>query len=186
MRAIVASVSLLIDNMKHRILIMVLIPMCLIGCQDIAPVEKPENLIPENKMEEILYEALLIKAALGFNAGKLTATGIDPQNYVLDKFEIDSTIFAANIAYYAAQNERYTAMNTRIQERLVAMFVIEDSLEKIETKIQDSLRLERTKENEAERMARMKEDSIHGITRDTKSPSRNFMRNSVVFPKDSL
>lgn len=157
-----------------------------VSCQDITPVEKPKDFISEKKMEEILYESVLLKSARGYSIGKLTAAGIDPQKYVLEKFEIDSAQYAKNVAYYSTQTEKYTAMNMRIKDRILAVLEIEDSLDKIETKIKDSLRLKRTRDNEEERLKRMKNDSLGINNNDSLRASQMYQRRSIVTPNDSL
>ena len=148
--------------MKKILFTLLVVGMAVTACQNVATVDKPEKFIPEKEMEEIMYEAILLKAARGYSLGKLTAAGIDPESFVLKKFNIDSAQYASNTAYYATQLQTYTAMNSRIKERLLAVLKVEDSLEKIEKKISDSLRLKRTRENEEKRMARMKRDSAIG------------------------
>lgn len=157
-----------------------------VSCQDIAPVEKPKDFISEKKMEEILYESVLLKSARGYGLGKITSVGIDPQNYVLEKFEIDSAQYAANVAYYSTQTEKYTAMNMRVKDRIVAVLKIEDSLDKMETKIKDSLRLKRARDNEEERLKRMKNDSLGINNNDSLQASQINQRRSIITPNDSL
>lgn len=168
--------------MLRKIIIFISWTACLLGCQDIAPLQQPDNLIPELEMEDILYEALLLKSARGSNLGKLTALGIDPQTYILKKFKIDSATFANNIAYYAAQNDTYTAINERIKNRVVLLHKREDSLAILEKEIQDSLRLKRTREAEIERMAKIKEDSINGVLIDTIHPKINQKPKTLFKP----
>lgn len=158
-----------------------------ISCQDITPVEKPEYFISEKQMEEIMYQSVLLKSARGYSIGKLTTAGIDPQKYVLEKFEIDSAQYAENIAYYSSQTQIYTALNTRVKDRILAVYEIEDSLEKVEIKIKDSLRLKRTRELEAERMKRLKKDSLGLDISDSLPPiSQRYKRRTLVTKIDSL
>lgn len=173
--------------MKKTFLSLVLTVFYLfVSCQDITPVEKPEDFISEKKMEEILYESVLLKSARGYGLGKITSVGIDPQNYVLEKFEIDSAQFAANVAYYSTQTEKYTALNTRVKDRILAVYEIEDSLNNIETKVKDSLRRKRTKKIEEDRMKRIKTDSLEPDNSSSLKASQRFFRSKEIKLNDSL
>ena len=63
--------------------------------------KKPDNLISEAKMEQILYDLYIINAAKGVNRKMLETKGFFPESYVLKKHEIDSVEFAESNAYYA-------------------------------------------------------------------------------------
>lgn len=112
----------------------------LIGCQHIEVPEKPENFIPANEMEGIIYESTLLTAAKGYNSGKLSKTGIKPETFVLEKFNIDSLTFAENMGYYATDPENFREMNARVSKRIVALHKNSDSIYKIEKAIKDSIR----------------------------------------------
>ncbi|UJH90525.1 DUF4296 domain-containing protein [Antarcticibacterium sp. 1MA-6-2] len=51
--------------MKFRMLI--LVGLLALSCQDIEKVERPENLIPESKMVEVLTDLSLMISARNFN-----------------------------------------------------------------------------------------------------------------------
>lgn len=151
----------MIDNkLSNKCVLYSLIFLTFLGCQEITPVKKPENLIPREQMEEIMYEAIILKSARGFNVGQLASKGVNPDTYIFEKFGIDSTQYAANTAYYASQLEEYTQMNTRVKERIVALFNVDDSIVKMEKKKIDSARTVRSREINEERKSKNKKDSL--------------------------
>ena len=86
--------------MKYRLAILCIGFDVLAVIQDLRP-EKPENLISKDKMAEILYDMFIINSAKGVNRKILRNNGIDPEAYILSKYEIDSIHFAQSNAYYA-------------------------------------------------------------------------------------
>jgi len=119
--------------------------ICLLGiavwsCQDIQPIEKPDNLIGKETMEEILFDLALVNAARGFNVQKLVQNRIAPEKYIFEKYNIDSVQYAQSTNYYSSHIETYKKMNLAIQGRIEVLYEVNDSLEKIEKKRKDSIR----------------------------------------------
>ncbi|TLF46815.1 DUF4296 domain-containing protein [Maribacter aurantiacus] len=100
-------------------------------------IEKPENLIPKDKMVMILQEMALINAAKGVNLGILKDNGVEPTTYVFEKFGIDSAQFVISDRYYASLPTEYEAIYTEVEASLEAKRI---ALEQ-EKKITDSLKL---------------------------------------------
>lgn len=100
-------------------------------------IEKPKNLIPEDKMVLVLKEIAILNAAKGTNAGNLKDNGIDPTNYVFNKFEIDSAQFVDSDRYYASLPLVYESFYEKIETQLT------DAKLALETqkKLKDSLEL---------------------------------------------
>ena len=80
--------------------------------------EKPDNLIPEDKMVNVLYDMALISAAKGANKKLLENNGIFPETYIYTKHGIDSLQFAKSNAYYAHDLDTYEDMYARVKSRL--------------------------------------------------------------------
>ena len=94
--------------------------------------EKPDNLIPQDKMVDIMYDVFLLNSAKGVNKKKLENNGIDPENYVFEKYGIDSTIFANSNNYYAYHTKTYESILKQIKERLIAKKKVYEAQEKAE------------------------------------------------------
>ena len=135
----------------RKLYIIISIILVVTSCQEIPEVQKPESFIEQPVMEEILYESILINAAQGYNIAKLKLIGLKPDTYVYDKFNIDSAIYAQNIAYYTTDIDAYKAMNTKVLNRIKAQLAVDDSIETTERKLKDSLRTARAKEIQKEK-----------------------------------
>jgi len=100
-------------------------------------IKKPENLIAEDKMISILKQMAIVNAAKGTNLGKLRDNGIEPTNFVFEKYEIDSAQFVNSNRYYASKPLLYEAMYKKVESDL------EDQRLQLEAekKVRDSLNL---------------------------------------------
>ena len=105
------------------------------GCGDSERPSKPDNLIPKEKMSDILYDAFLLNAAKGINRNVLEINGVLPEAYVYKKYSIDSTQFALSNAYYAYDIEVYKGIMEQVKLKI-----------EIAKKINDSISLEETKQ----------------------------------------
>lgn len=81
-------------------------------------IEPPENLIPKNKMIDILYDLAIINAAKSTNVKVLEEHGLDPMNYIYEKYAIDSLQFVRSDNYYASLPLEYEAIYTTLESRL--------------------------------------------------------------------
>ncbi len=113
--------------------------------------EKPENLIPKEKMVKILKEISIINAAKNSNAGLLRDTNIDPTDFVFNKYKIDSAQFVESDKYYASMPLEYESIYKEVdtllyidKENLRAIKKAKDSIIKLEKKAlkkrQDSIK----------------------------------------------
>ncbi|NKI26148.1 DUF4296 domain-containing protein [Arenibacter sp. 6A1] len=109
----------------------------MLSCGQKKVIEKPENLIPEKEMSDILYDVAILNAAKAINTSILQEHEIDPMAYIYAKYEIDSLQFVKSDAYYASVPVVYENIYTSVENRLVeAQKVIDD--EKLKKKEEDS------------------------------------------------
>lgn len=127
---------------------------CFMACQDVKRPEMPENLIPQDKMVDILTEVYLINAARSIDNRLIIEKKLALEKFVYLKYDIDSLQFAKSNAYYTANLSSYNDLFEKVEERMVRYKKEVDSLE--------SLRLERV---EAKRI----QDSIDGVKVDSTS-----------------
>jgi hypothetical protein len=80
--------------------------------------EPPENLIPKDSMVLIIKDMAVLNAAKTTNLGKLREYGIEPTDYVFEKYKIDSAQFVASDRYYASLPLEYEALYARVEELL--------------------------------------------------------------------
>ena len=102
--------------MKNQLIFMVLI-FLFFSCAE-KLIEKPDNVIPQDKMILILKDMAIINAAKGTNLGKLKDNGIDPTTYVFEKYEIDSAQFVDSDRYYASLPIVYESIYKEVESSL--------------------------------------------------------------------
>lgn len=101
--------------------------------------KKPDNLIPKEKMINILKELTIINSAKKTSAVVLHEQKIDPTGIVFNKYGIDSLQFVMSDRYYASVPAEYEAMYVEIEKQL------EEQQKQIitEKKLKDSLELQK-------------------------------------------
>lgn len=111
------------------------------GCQELKKAPKPDRLIPEAKMVNILVDLAKIDAAMTYNMRDFEKKGVDPKTYVYEKYGIDSAQLAKNNAYYIEDFKVNKRMYEEVRARLTKEKEQLDSLEAV----QDSLRITQRK-----------------------------------------
>ncbi|MFY0484002.1 DUF4296 domain-containing protein [Flavobacterium sp. PLA-1-15] len=91
--------------------------LLLFSCQQNA-IDKPDNLIDEDTMEDIIYDLAVLEAIKQNNPSSLENKNITASTYVYDKYDIDSLQFVNSNHYYASDVHNYLKMYQRIEERL--------------------------------------------------------------------
>ncbi len=116
--------------------------------------ERPENLIPKEKMVNILRDLAILNASKTTNVAILHNNDVEPMAYLYTKYGIDSTQFSNSDRYYASLPEEYEDIYTKVEARL------EKEKEEIEElkRINDSIKV---KEREFKREATRTTDSLH-------------------------
>lgn len=126
-----------------QFLVLLLIIIFTISCDD--KIKKPDNLISENEMVDILTDLSLLNAAQGLNKKILVENGILSEKYVFKKHNIDSLQFVTSNSYYAH--------NIKVYERIYAKLKANLNAKKTEYK----------KREEEEAIARKLKDSLQKI-----------------------
>ncbi len=119
----------------------------LVSCQDIDRTPKPDNLIPEDKMVEVLTELSILHGARSYNKSLMEEKGINAYPYLTNKFGIDSVQLVQSNNYYAENYKEYQMIYDRVKERLEILMEHYDSIREVEKKKKDSLR--RVPENDS-------------------------------------
>ena len=119
----------------------ILIGLAAFSCQDVHKAEKPDDLIAEDQMIDILTELSLVQAARNFNKQKLEDLGINPDEYIYEKYGIDSLQFEKSSDYYAENYLEYDRMYDSVKTRIEKLKVRLDSIRDREIEIRDSLAL---------------------------------------------
>ena len=100
-----------------RILAIVLL-IVLTSCQ--SEVDKPANLISQDKMIDMFYDLAIMDAMRSHNPLSLEVRGIQPDDYVYKKYKVDSLQFATSNKYYASDIDKYKSMYAEVSKRLKA------------------------------------------------------------------
>ena len=82
------------------------------------PVPKPDNLLDEETMVNILYDISLLQAIDGSMPNKLMEQDIKMDQYIFEKYKIDSTTYRQNQLYYAGDARKYKKIYDKVLERL--------------------------------------------------------------------
>lgn len=100
-----------------KLVYILLLAFVAMGCGDeTAP--KPERLLNEGEMVDILYDISLLQAIKSFTPQSLTEHNVNPQTYIYKKYKIDSLTFAQNHLYYASNLAEYQKIQKKVVERL--------------------------------------------------------------------
>ena len=123
----------------NRLLAYILLSFFVLSCNTIDKPKKPDNLISKNKMIDIITDISLVNAAKGVNKKLLEEKGINPENYIFNKYDIDSLQFAQSSNYYAFDVKEYEDIYTRVHQRLEKKKKEYNLLEEKKTKKKDSI-----------------------------------------------
>ena len=98
-------------------ILFLLVSLLVLSCSN-NPVPKPDNLLDEKVMVDIIYDISILQATDGSMPYKLTEHNIKMDQYILDKYKIDSTTYRQNQKYYAANARKYKKIYKKVIERL--------------------------------------------------------------------
>lgn len=138
--------------MKKLLAISFVIMLLCVACEPNLKPKKPDNLISKEKMTELLYDMFIASSAKGVNRSKFEKLGLDPETYILKKYDIDSLQFAQSNDYYAHDIELYKSMIEAVKSKLSAekekYTAIDEEEQKENKRKKDSIRAERLKNKE--------------------------------------
>lgn len=102
--------------MKLKVSLLLLV-LALVACGE-KLVEKPENLIPEEKMVSVLYDMALLDAIKSSHPQVIARNNIYVMDFLYEKYGIDSLQFVNSDLYYASIPSKYQAIYKAVEERL--------------------------------------------------------------------
>jgi hypothetical protein len=85
-----------------------------IGCQ--GTIEKPDNLIPEDKMIEILYDFAILEGVK--SDGTLNQNELNSDEFIYKKYKVDSLQLAKSNEYYSSDVEQYSKMYQKVYDKI--------------------------------------------------------------------
>ncbi len=103
-------------NMKH--IFFLFISIILVSCSN-NPVPKPDKLLSNDVMKNIIYDIAILQAAVYIKPEILADNNIKSKEYIYKKYKIDSVTYFQNYKYYASDinsfKKIYEQVNVRIQ-----------------------------------------------------------------------
>lgn len=102
--------------MKKIVLLFIGLATLVLSCNNTG-IEKPNNLLDEDQMVDIIYDLSLLDAIRSQNIGMHNLTPTAKQ-LLKDKYKIDSLTFAKNSQYYASDVTKYKEIYDRVKIRL--------------------------------------------------------------------
>lgn len=130
-----------------RFFVIILILSFSLGCAKDNRPRKPENLISQDQMVNVLYDIAILNAAKGTHKNILEEDGIYPQKYLFEKYKIDSLQFAQSNDYYSYDVSQY-----------------EEIIDKVNVKIEADKKTYQAKIDSDEKQQQRKKDSIRKLS----------------------
>ena len=93
------------------------ISLLMISCSK-NPVPKPDNLLDDEVMVDIIYDISILQATDGSMPQKLIENDIKMDQYIFEKYKIDSVTYRQNQLYYAGDARKYKKLYKKVLERL--------------------------------------------------------------------
>ncbi|UII74580.1 DUF4296 domain-containing protein [Flagellimonas sp. HMM57] len=120
-------------------------------------VEKPENLIPKEKMIAILHDLAILKAATTSYRQLMESQGVTTMEFLYDKYQIDSTQFSQSDLYYASMPLEYESIYENVESMLEKRH---KELEEAKKRENDSVKKASQLKRDSIKNSRIKKDSI--------------------------
>jgi len=112
----------------------------LVSCQNVEKIKKPDNLIPEKKMVEVLTDLSILYSAKNYNKRILEETGLPLKTYLYEKHQIDSLRLAQSTEYYAKNYTQFKKIYSQVKLNLDKMKTDLEVVQAEEDCIKDSIR----------------------------------------------
>lgn len=148
------------------------------SCGNLNGPKKPDNLIPKDKMVNILIDARLVGSVNGTNKRLLEDKGYDLKNYVFEKHGIDSLQFAESNDYYTYHIKQYQDVFDKAIDSLERLKGV------LEKKQEEEQKIKRRKELDSVRKIEKLKDSL--INLDKKKLNNEVEKEDGILVKPLL
>ena len=128
-----------------RTVLVILMVSGLFSCQHVERPERPEDVIPLDKMADIMTDVYLANAARSVNNKVIRQNALALDSMIYKKYDIDSLQFVISNSYYTSRLDDYAEIFTAVEKRLTRLKEEYDSinmpsgLEKKPRPVNDSL-----------------------------------------------
>ncbi len=99
-------------------IIAIIFVFCMVICCKNPAIDPPTNLIPEEKMVQILHDLVILDAIRGINISSLEARQLNSPICIYKKYSIDSLQFAKSNKFYASDIANYAKMYEKVNKLL--------------------------------------------------------------------
>lgn|SRR5690554_599405 len=110
--------------MKKIIPILIVILIAVYGCGK-APIEKPENLLPEDQLIDMMVDVHIAEATYNTRRNQdtllLNSNSADFYYSVLQKHGVPDSVFEKSIVYYGSQPRRFEKMYRKVMNQLTEL-----------------------------------------------------------------
>lgn len=106
--------------MKKAIFIFVILVLAFVSCEE-SVVPKPEALIKEKKMIEMLADIHLAEATFTrfrYDSAMVHSTSANFYYSILDKYQIQDSVFEQSFVYYASTPKSFEEMYRKVMNKL--------------------------------------------------------------------
>jgi len=103
---------------KYTFLFMYIFVSIFLSCTSTLSVEKPDNLISESLMVNVLYEIIILDAMSTFKPRNKDFEEIYGKPYIFLKYGVDSLQLAKSDQYYAKFPRAYHRIYSRVLEKM--------------------------------------------------------------------
>jgi hypothetical protein len=100
-----------------KIFFLSLVSIAILSCDNKTSLPKPDKLITEAELEEVLYEMAILQGAE--SQSRISGEDIiDTYSYIKARFGLDSLTIVQNNMYYSSDYKNYEKLNERVINRL--------------------------------------------------------------------
>lgn len=114
--------------MLKKFILYILVVFVVMSCYNVKKPEKPSRVLSKKEMVNIILDLRLLASANGSNQKILQDYGIYSEDYVYEKYKIDSSTFVQNNSYYAFYIEDYDEIYNKVRDSLDALKEYYDQL----------------------------------------------------------
>ena len=117
----------------RKIILFLAIAITFVSCKE-EVIPKPDRLIAQDVMVDIMYDLTILEAIKNQNPASLDTFKINSRAYIFKKYKIDSIQYAKSNIYYSSDYDEYKSMFEQISKRLEVKTQSVDSLIKKQKK----------------------------------------------------
>lgn len=109
--------------MNKLIIFLAFVFLAFVACDDV-PFEKPDNLVKEKKMIDMLVDIHIAEATYShvrYDSIMQNTTSADFYYSILDKYEVPDSVFEKSFVFYASTPKHFEKMYRKVMSKLSAI-----------------------------------------------------------------